>query len=349
MRRGIPPEIMALRNKTLQKKIDTIHDSISSNNIISPITHITRNHNSLPVENKNIRRNYPSIPTAQLGNSGQLSLIQAPNTIQGEYVGARLLGGIGNRIFQILAALGYSEKFQKICVISRGHISNGGHPHENNLDNTISRIFPNVKFIDNIAHPTFIPEASQFKYSPLTNCLTNVMLVGYFQCDQYFPSSNLIPVLKTDTYRNTYFLHIRAGDYIGHPTFYQELSIYYSKCINILGPNTKYIVFSNDNAYAVNYMKQFDIEYVVSDKTDQLDILIEMANCEGGICANSSFSWMGAFFQDKSAGKRFMPSVWLNRRDCSGIYPKWATVIRTDIPNQLDCNIYDIFIKNQQI
>jgi hypothetical protein len=58
---------------------------------------------------------------------------------------------------------------------------------------------------------------------------------------------------------------------------------------------------------------------------------------------------MGAFFQDKTIGKRFMPSVWLNGRDCSGVYPKWATVIQTHIPTSIDCKIYDIFIKNKKI
>ena len=342
-RKDIPPEIMALREKTLQKRAETIVNSIDTMNNTSPITHVIRK--PLPT----IQRSRPNISTAHLGHSAQLSLIQPPNLIPGYYVSVRLLGGVGNRLFQILAALAYSERFQKTCVISRGHISNGGKPHENNLDNLISRIFPHIQFIENISHPTVISERSEFKYSPLTNCLTNVLLVGYFQCDQYFPSSNHIPILKTDTYRNTYFLHIRAGDYIGNSTFYQDLTIYYRNCINTLGPNIRYIVFSNDNEYASKYMKQFDIEYTLSDKTDQLDILIEMANCEGAICANSSFSWMGAFFQDKAVGKRFMPSMWLNGKECSGIYPKWATVIDICIPNLLDCNIYDIFIKNEQI
>ena len=342
-RRDIPPEIMALRDKTLQKRSETIVNSMDTMNNTTPITHVARK--PLPT----IPRIRPNISTAHLGYSAQLSLIQPPNLIPGYYVSVRLLGGVGNRLFQILAALGYSERFQKTCVISRGHISNGGKPHENNLDTIISRIFPGIQFIENILHPTVISETSEFNYTPLTNCVTNVLLVGYFQCDQYFPSSNRIPILKTDTYRNTYFLHIRAGDYIGNSAFYQDLAIYYRNCINILGPNTRYIVFSNDNEYATNYMKQFDIEYNLSDKTDQLDILIEMANCEGAICANSSFSWMGAFFQDKTIGKRFMPSMWLNGRDCAGIFPKWATVIQIHIPSSIDCKMYDIFIKNKKI
>lgn len=329
----IPPEVMALRKRLIQKRTQNI---VNSMNTVRNTSIVIRK--SLPI----IQHTHLNISTADLGYSGQymLPLIQQPRVIQGEYVSVRLLGGVGNRLFQILAALAYSERFQKICVISNKHISNGNNPHEKNLDKIISKIFPRIKIVDNLLHPSIINEYTEFKYTPLTHCITNVILSGYFQCDQYFPSSTLIPVLKTARYITTYFLHIRAGDYIGHPSFYQDLSIYHRNCINILGPNTKYIVFSNDNAYALNYLKQFNIDYVLSDKTDQLEILVEMANCEGGICANSSFSWMGAFFQDKSLGIRFMPSIWLNKRDCSGVYPKWATVIQTLIPNPLDYTIY---------
>jgi hypothetical protein len=337
MRRGIPPEIMALRDKTLQKRSDNIYNSINT----APINY------SIPIQKPKVQpiiqlaRNYRPIPTAQVRTD-------IPYIIQGEYVSVRLLGGVGNRIFQLLAVLGYSQKFQKTPVISRSNISNGAQSHEKNLDDIISKIFPNIKFIEALQYPTIMNEPAGFTYHPLSNCLTNVLLIGYFQNEKYFPSNSLIPILKTNSYENTYFIHIRAGDYLGSPVFNHDLSIYYSKCINILGPNTKYIVFSNDNEYARKYLKDFNIEYTLSDKIEQLEILVEMANCEGGICANSSFSWLGAFFQDKSLGKRFMPSKWLNNVDCSGIYPTWATVIDTRVCN-IPCKIYDIFIKNKTI
>jgi hypothetical protein len=321
MRRDIPPDIMALRNKTIQKRAETIMISIDTMRNNSTVRNVARK--PLPI----IKNNILNVSTAELGYS--LSLIQAPNTIPGDYVSVRLIGGVGNRIFQILAGLGYSEKYQKTFVISRAHICDGMKSHENNLDDIISKIFPSIKFIDAVLHPTLIREYVPFKYSTLNNCPTNVLLTGYFQSEKYFPSSKLIPLIKTTYYVNTYFIHIRAGDYIGNAVFYQDLTIYYKHCINILGPNTKYIVFSNDNEYASNYMRQFDIDCIISDKTDQSEILVEMANCEGGICANSSFSWMGAFFQDKAIGKRFMPSMWLNGVNCSEVYPTWATIIPT--------------------
>ena len=74
-------------------------------------------------------------------------------------------------------------------------------------------------------------------------------------------------------------------------------------------------------------MKHFKVNYSISNKTDAYETLIEMANCSGGICANSSFSWLGGLFQKERRGKIFMPSLWNKTRDCSGVYPKWATVI----------------------
>jgi hypothetical protein len=319
---NIPPGIMALRDKTIQKRADNIQNTINK----MPINYLKPINKPRVQPVKPLLRNNASISTAKIDYSSQY-IVQQPRLIQGEYVSVRLLGGVGNRIFQLLAVLGYSQKFQKIPVISRSNISNGAQPHEQNLDDMVSKIFPNVNVVENLQNLTIINERAGFIYNPLSNCLTNVLLSGYFQNENYFPSSELIPVLKTNSYANTYFIHIRAGDYLKSPVFNHNLSVYYSNCINILGPNVKYLVFSNDNEYARKYLKDFNIEYVLSDKTDQLEVLVEMANCEGGICANSSFSWLGAFFQDKSVGKRFMPSVWANGSDCTGVYPKWATVI----------------------
>jgi|Laugrespbdmm15sd_2_1035082.scaffolds.fasta_scaffold08168_3 hypothetical protein len=333
----VPPEVMALRQKVIQKKTESIMNSMN-----------TMRNNSIIIRKPlpNIHHIRPNISTAGLSYSEHYVVqdIQQPNLIQGDYVTVRLLGGVGNRIFQLLAALGYSEKFQKIPVISRSNISNGAQPHEKNLDDIISKIFPNIHFVDNLQNLTVINERVGFTYNPLGDCLTNILLTGYFQNEKYFPSNSLIPILKTNSYANTYFMHIRAGDYLVSPALNHNLSIYYSNCINILGPNVKYLVFSNDNEYARKYLTNFNIEYTLSDKTDQLEILVEMANCEGAICANSSFSWLGAFFQDKSIGKRFMPSIWMKRTDCSGVYPTWATIIDTYIRNIPQHNLYDIVI-----
>ena len=384
---NIPPEIMMLRDKTTQMRIANMHSitySAANQQVNQPVSG-----NRQPIIRPKEGVQYMSPPVAQknpvMSTADIKKLLSYNKTIHTQiyvsdrkHVTVNLVGGIGNRIFQMLAALAYSEKFNMTCIISKYHCKSGGQSHESNLIDMVSKIFPNINVLDNIQNPTIISEAVGFKYNPLNKSNTNVLLSGYFQNENYFPSSKLIPVLRTKQYLNTYFIHIRAGDYIGNSTFHVNLSIYYQNCINQLMPDTKYIAFSNDNEYATEYLKKFNIDYVLSDKTDQLEVFVEMANCEGGICANSSFSWMGAFFQNKTRGKRFMPSVWLNGSDCKGVHPKWATIVDVykineyikpeiikDETNNMykypimdinemqiytnDCRIYDIFIKNSQI
>jgi len=342
----IPSEIMALRDKTIQKKTDIIHNTVtilqaSANKSvllvrpkIQPNVQPKVQPRVQPRVEVRVQDNNPAVSRTR-GVSYVNYINNPPNIDPGVYVTVRLTGGIGNRIFQVLAALGYSEKFEKNCVISRSNILNGAQAHEKNLDDMISKVFPHIKFVNTLQSITVINEHIGFTYTPLLKCLTNVLMHGYFQNENYFPSKHLIPSIKTSYYPNTYFIHIRAGDYLGSNEFNIDLVHYYNNCISLLDSSVKYIVFSNDNEYAKNYMNQFNIEYVLSDKTDQLDVLIEMANCAGGICANSSFSWLGAFFQGDKRGQIFMPSIWIKGKDASGVYPTWARVISTDKPAYL--------------
>ena len=261
---------------------------------------------------------------------------EAPSYVgpPGNFVSVILRNGLGNRIIQLLAAIGYAERYKKICVLSQALVTNGIKPHEKGLEGMLTRIFPNLPVINSIQQYTVLREQKEMNYSPLPRYESNVVLQGYFQDEKYFPSKPYIPVIRTAYYENTFFIHIRAGDYLYPGSFGLNLVEYHKHCIaNIdssLGEAAKFIVFSNDNVYADNYMKQFGIKYTISNKVNPLETLIEMANCAGGICANSTFSWLGAFFQREPRGKIFMPSVWLKGRDCRGIYPTWARVINIE-------------------
>lgn len=298
-------------------------------------------------ENPNMGMFFEGV-TKVFWKTGNIEPELQPQIISDTFVSVSFCGGIGNWIFMILAAIGYSEKYGKHFVISRENINYGIQEHEKDLLDKILRIFPNLYIVDSVPNLLTITEIEHFKYFPLEYYNSNIMLRGYFQNERYFPSEWLIPTIKTSYYPNTYFIHIRAGDYIGHDKFDIGLIEYYKNCFNILDSNINYIVFSNDNTYADNYMKQFGIRYTVSHITDQVDVLIEMANCAGGICANSSFSWLGGLFQGETRGHIFMPSTWIKGEDCSSVYPRWATII--DIYSySMPCKIYDIFIKNKSI
>ena len=246
-------------------------------------------------------------------------------------VTVELRNGLGNRIFQILAAIGYAEKYKKNPVICKAFSNDGPKGHEKNLNDLLIKIFPDLKVINFMSSFNIIGETQYFTYTELDYCNTDVVLKGYFQAEGYLPSPGLIPDIRTRYYHNTYFIHIRAGDYL---IFDNEWGIdvpdYLKKCFDIINETTKYIVFSDDVEYARGIMSEFKVNYVFSDKTDPYETLVEMANCAGGICANSSFSWLGALFQKNKRGQIFMPSIWNKTRDCSGVYPKWATIINVN-------------------
>jgi len=248
------------------------------------------------------------------------------------YVCFRIRNGLGNRIFQVLAALGYAEKYNKIVVLCESLSINGEILHEKDTDIYIKQLFPLIKWVNNYTrYIDYKEKGDPWSYYEIPYFNTNVLLHGHYQNELYFPSSSMIPNIRTAYYKNTYFVHIRAGDYLSLRAWSFDLTEYYKKCFNILGKDVKYIVFSNDNIYAKKYMSNFDIKYTISDKTNQLDTLIEMANCAGGICANSTFSWMGAFFQGDKRGQVFMPGTWKKGYDCSGIYPEWVSIVSSDI------------------
>jgi hypothetical protein len=52
-----------------------------------------------------------------------------------------------------------------------------------------------------------------------------------------------------------------------------------------------------------------------------------MSCCVGAICANSSLSWLGAYYQKPPRKNIFMPSPWIKTKLDAEIYPDWVRVI----------------------
>jgi hypothetical protein len=259
-------------------------------------------------------------------NCNQLTIGICPPEIT-HSVSVVLSGGLGNRIFQIFAGLAYARTYGKKFVLCKSLYRIPEKLHENNTDTMIEFIFPNIEYVSSFTEYSIAQEKSHMDYNKLHYYKGNVLLNGYFQVEHYSLELERIPNIRTTYYDNTYFIHIRLGDYIGFYGMDFDLSNYHRRCINILGPDAKYIIFSNENDKAENYIKQFNINYTMSDKTDALESLIEMANCAGGICANSTFSWMGGFFQRQPRNNIFVPAKWVPNGIVTGIFPSWAARI----------------------
>jgi hypothetical protein len=177
-------------------------------------------------------------------------------------------GGVGNRLF-ITANL-YSHK-APYCVCN----ANLNNPHST------------------------IPYTTTLFRNFNTTC-SGVRGVTSLLHQDYKAIANILPEFIEKLHINeepevdAAFLHIRGGDYIGHPVHFIPLDIYYARAIRHFPPDTLFYIFTNDRTYAEKQTILHSIRYEFVE-CDELTALAKMKQCKrGGICANSSFSWWGA-------------------------------------------------------
>ena len=236
------------------------------------------------------------------------------------FVTVYLQGGLGNQLFQ-LAFLDYVSKRNNIP----GKITTTRSPgtvHSN--ANYFESIFKNW-----IAHTTneklqcIKKEETLFLDSNFN--LMNTMYQGYFQDFKYTDNirDTFIPKLVFDKQiltkypdiNNQFFIHVRGGDYLqqGKELHNINLTAYYNKCLELC-QNEEFVVFTNDKGYT---NKIFGNKFPIIDESE-LDSLYLMSQCKGCICANSSFSWWGAYLNPNRP--IYMPSKWYHNPSIPGNY-----------------------------
>lgn len=121
---------------------------------------------------------------------------------------------------------------------------------------------------------------------------------------------------------NSFFIHVRGGDYIRHPLHFVDLRRYYNECI-LKHPNETFVIFTNDAKYARKLFPTFQII-----KESEIDTLFLMSKAKGCICANSTFSWWGAYLNLNRP--IYLPSKWFSdpKIDATGYFFEGSTVIQ---------------------
>jgi hypothetical protein len=252
------------------------------------------------------------------------------------YVTCKLFGGLGNRLFQIAAMLGYAEQFKhKAVFVKEWIIHNADQPGGNSVMN----IFPDIPTIsagDLVWNEVTEPGEACMTYRPLYYVEGNVKLTGCFQSERYFPKGGVKPqLLPKMRWYPTFFLHIRRGDYL-HPMnrhHYVELGNYYRRALELF-PNGSYILVCSDDIEWCKATLPKIYSFIGADKWiwfmgDEYATLSAMMGCTlGGICANSTFSWWGAYLNPSRDKLVSMPDVWIQAGrgipKALDIYPAWA-------------------------
>ena len=299
----------------------------------------------------------------------------------------KINGGLGNQIFKIISALGFCEKYNKKLILAKNNIDQNEHETKEQTITNIKTLFTDITIVDNldITHFNKYREHGVFFYTKFDidkdrDKYKHILLEGYFINEKYFSESlpvsiitaiNSIETINTLKYKsithnfeNTYFIHIRLGDYVNSYIYDINLLDYYKYCINKIkdqNPLAQFIICTNEHGHNLDkYINNFPkgIEYIIQDlNNNALDTLYIMSSCKGGITSNSTLSWMGLYFQKEIQKQKlnsenknnvnnnvnnnvhkdymFIPYPWIkyvrefNEDNTKDIYPKWSQIYDT--------------------
>jgi hypothetical protein len=254
-------------------------------------------------------------------------------------------GGLGNQIFQLIAALNFCKKKSiPILYIYTPNLSSYDSVRTFDLDlrdfnlgittrvirkrnlflNKIVLLF--IKKIPNLFFK-IINEQNYFN-SNLSQLMIfddyfqSIMFLKYDDCLETFKAefnkvyalqSNCEHIFKSINFNNDFALHIRGTDFLNHPELINNNpSLILNKYII-----KKIYVFTDDIAYANTILNQFNFE-IIFVANYHLTILQEfylLSNFKNLIITNSTFSLTASLLNTHIDARIFSPQKWYNSID----------------------------------
>jgi len=249
--------------------------------------------------------------------------------------------GLGNQLFTLFTLIATSIKQKKKFIILNTQQNGYRNLYFNNFLSSLKTVSINeLKKISNIRKY----QEPFFHYHPIPKINQSMFIQGFFQSYKYFEKEfhqiikkhviipQEIKLKINNIYQNIqnqfpnhliYSLHIRWGDYkifnYNHPILSEE---YYLKTMNIINKenskNKIFLIFCDPNdtleikqkfKQLNNYCIFYLADIIPSTLTDYEELWL-MSKCDHHIIANSSFSWWGAYFNNKKNKKVYYPSLW---------------------------------------
>ena len=122
-------------------------------------------------------------------------------------------------------------------------------------------------------------------------------------------------------------IHVRRGDYVNHPNHHPVQTIeYYQKSIELVKDKTDtFLIFSDDIEWCKNNFKGNNLIFIENEK-DYVELFLQ-SKCTHNIISSSSFSWWGAYLNNKPNRKTVGPKQWFTTHKVNNIVPEsWITI-----------------------
>ncbi len=261
-------------------------------------------------------------------------------------------GGLGNQMFQVAAAVVYAKETNRRIVLPDEFYNSHNaakveyaetifrefiHRLNKPLDQTAIDVLLRTEFVQHPGEPGF----EDWTPSDLSG---NILLHGYFQnyppIGRHEEAIRQVYLSGLGNYRASLHdsvsrvgIHIRRGDYL-HPPYSDVLPVqpltYYEQALQLFDTNAvEFYIFSDD----LDWCKQQPLfqrlpKKIFVEEPNEVKALASMSTCLGGmICANSSFSWWGAFLgAQKERNKVVVPSHWFKGGVGNLFPPEWIQI-----------------------
>jgi hypothetical protein len=273
------------------------------------------------------------------------------NTNKKKTLFVRIHGGLGNQMFQVCAGASLAQKNNMNFFIINSSVLKQTFTHIDDNNYLLNTVFFGFNKLD-LVHIN-LKQIKQFKekeeecfvYNPPAPFNDDVLLNGYFQNEKYFLSikPDLIKLFKqnevykkmveskdAEMAKNSYFIHVRRGDYVKTDLYAFDTDKYYKIAIQHIlsvSPDAHFIIVSDDIEYCKTYAMFNDIKKTFVD-LPVLETLYLMSLCEkGGICANSTFSWWGSYLNENFEKVVVFPGKWIQKPWPNDIYYQKSLVV----------------------
>lgn len=253
------------------------------------------------------------------------------------YVTAKLVGQLGNQLFQIAAATSLALEHDATPAFP-----DLIHNQDFNIPLNYSKVLSHLNTSMN--QPVqFHYHEPHFPYSPIPY-RPNMCIQGWFQSEKYFakhknqilelfaPSLEIEKYLKTQ-YREilkhpcTVSIHFRSylmegpNQRAAHPT---QTKSYFEKAIAHYPEEALFVVCSNDIEWCKSTFSTISRNFVFIEGEPHYHDFYLMSLCKHNIICNSSFSWWSAYLNRNTAKIITAPRKWFADgygSDCRDLIP----------------------------
>jgi hypothetical protein len=278
------------------------------------------------------------------------------------WVAPALTSGLGNRLFQVAAAAGAAERWNRPLVFYMPAVTESPHGRLG----TVFDLFPTVPILERgpAEEPFTLQEPPRRFYEYLgigsapPHPTRPVLFRGFWQSPRYFPAVSMpapdwdralggpavrrwlerdAGLAEEGARRRCVALHVRLGDYRKLAHHQQDLGGYYANALGRVPRATRLHLFSDEPELCAatfgSFCRQAGLEFTVARVRSDVESLYELSLCWGGtICANSTFSWWGAWFAHAACPEHWatMPDKWgAGQPEPVDLFPQWAQVLPT--------------------